>query len=69
MGIKYNCLFQASIDQFTVTRDPSDVSEQCSVTKTALDDKLIEDQENQQMPSNTNTKGQRKLYIFVLCIK
>ena len=57
---KCNCLFQASIDQFTVTSDPSDGSEQCSVTKTALDDKLIEHQENQQMPSNINTKGARK---------
>ena len=52
-----------------MTSDPNDVSEQCSVTKTALDDKLIEHQENQQMPSNTNTKGQRKLYIFVLFIE
>ena len=39
--------FQASIDQFTVTNDPSDVSEQCSVTKTSLDDKVISHQEKQ----------------------
>jgi len=49
-------LVQASIDQFTVTSDPSDVSEQCSITKTALDDKFIKHQENKQMPSKTNTK-------------
>jgi len=40
-------LVQASIDQFTVTNDPSDVSEQCSVTKTSLDDKVISHQETQ----------------------
>jgi len=52
-------LVQASIDQFTVTNDPSDVSEQCSVTKTSLDNKQISNQERTTMPT-TKAKAVEK---------
>ena len=39
--------FQASIVQFKVTNDMSDVLEQWSVTKSSLDDKVISHQEKQ----------------------
>ena len=45
-----------------MTDDPSDVSEQCSVTKTALDDKVIDHQEKQEKGIN-KTKGQNILLL------
>ena len=49
--------FQVYIDQFKVTNDQSDVSEQCSVAKTSFDDKVISHQEKQTTSAKPRQKG------------